>query len=211
MVSKTMPFFQLRQSKTPGYLFNEIPPERQIPYMIRNRRNYDPNFCRTDRFSNSYFINTIYEFNLLNSEIRNSKSISEFKRKLLSVIRPTKKPVFVNSTVTVTRYLTQLRMRFSPLNAHRLRHNFDCLSPLCVCGAGDEDNEHFFLHCHLFQAMRSELFGQLSEVPGFKISNLLAKEICELILYGSSELKLLANRLLMEATLHFIKNTKKFF
>ena len=83
-------FVQLRQSKTPEYLFNEIPPERQIPYMIRNLRNYDPNFCRTNRFSNSYFRNTIYEFNLLNSEIRNSKSISEFKRKLLSVIRPTK-------------------------------------------------------------------------------------------------------------------------
>ena len=83
-------FVQLRQSKTPEYLFNEIPPERQIPYMIRNLRNYDPNFCRTNRFSNSYFRNTIYEFNLLNSEIRNSKSISEFKGKLLSVIRPTK-------------------------------------------------------------------------------------------------------------------------
>ena len=145
------------------------------------------------------------------NEIRNSKSISEFKRILLSVIRPTKKPVFVNSTVTVTRYLTQLRMRFSPLNAHRFRHNYDCLSPLCVCGADDEDNEHFFLHCHLFQAMRNELFGRLSEVPGPKISNLSATEICELILYGSSELNVLANRLLMEATLHFIKNTKRFF
>ena len=29
-------FFQLRQSKAPDYLFNEIPPERQIPYIIRN-------------------------------------------------------------------------------------------------------------------------------------------------------------------------------
>ena len=75
----------------------------------------------------------------------------------------------------------------------------------------DEDNEHFFLDCHLFQAMRNKLFGQLSEVPGLKISNLLATEICELILYGSSELNVLANRLLMEATLHFIKNAKRFF
>ena len=58
--------------------------------MIRNPRKNDPNFYRTDRFSNSYFINTIYEFNLLDSEIRNSKSISEFKHKLLSVIRFTK-------------------------------------------------------------------------------------------------------------------------
>ena len=46
-----------------------------------------------DRFSNSYFINKIYEFILLDSEIKNSKSISELKRKLLSLIRPTKKAV----------------------------------------------------------------------------------------------------------------------
>ena len=48
-------FFQLRQSKTPVYLFNEIPSELQIPYMVHNPRNYDPNVCRTDRSSNSYF------------------------------------------------------------------------------------------------------------------------------------------------------------
>ena len=60
---------------------------------------------------------------------------------------------------------------------------------------------------HLFQAMWNELFGQLSEVPGLKISNLSATVciICEVILYGSSELNVLANRLLMEATFQFIK------
>ena len=68
-------FFLLRQSKTPEYLFNEVPLERQIPYIIRNPRNYDPKACRTERFSNSYFINTVYEFNLLESEIKDSKSI----------------------------------------------------------------------------------------------------------------------------------------
>ena len=173
-----MRFFQLRQSKTPEYLFNEIAPERQITLHDSKPTKLSSKFCRTGRFSNSYFINTIYEFNLLNSDIRNSKSISEFKRKLLSVTRP----VFLNSTVTVTRYLTRLRLRFSPLNAHHFRHNFDCLSPLCVRGAGDEDNEHFFLHCHLFQAMRNELFGRLSEFPGIfrKFQPLRNRNLCKL-------------------------------
>ena len=38
-----------------------------------------------------------------------------------------------------------------------------------------------------------------------------ATENCEVILYGGSELDILANRLLMEATLQFIKNNKRFF
>ena len=58
--------------------------------------------------------------------------------------------------------------------------------------------------------MRNELFGQLSEVPGLITSNLDAKALCEVILYGSSKLNVLANRLDMEATLLFIKNTKRF-
>ena len=114
--------FQLRQSKTPEYLFNEIPPEQQILYMIRNPRNDDPKVCRTERFSNSYVNNTVYEFNLLESVIKDSKSISEFKRRLLSLIRPVKRPVFLHSSATTVKHLTQLRLQFSPLNAHRFRH-----------------------------------------------------------------------------------------
>ena len=203
-------FFQLRQSKTPEYLFNEIPPERQIPYIIRDPRNYDPKACRTERLSNSYFINTVYEFNLLESKIKDSKSISQFKRRLLSLIRPVKRPVFINSSAKAVKHLTQLRLQFSPLNAHRFRHNFDCLSPLCVCGEEDENNEHFFLHCHLFQTMRNELSGQLSHILGFSILDLNAKVLCEMILYGSLKLNVLVNRHIIEATLQFIQSTKRF-
>ena len=128
----------------------------------------------------------------------------------MSLVRPTKKPVFITSSVTTIKHLSKLRLRFSPLNAHRFRYNFDCLGPLCVCGAEDEEKEHFFLHCHLFQTMSNEIFGQFSKVPGLNISNLAAKTLCKVMLYGSSKLNVLANRLEMEATLLFIKNTKRF-
>ena len=155
-------------------------------------------------------INTVYEFNLLESELKDSKSISQFKRRLLSLIRPVKRPVFINSSAMAVKHLTQLRKQFSPLNAHRFRHNFDCLSPLCVCGEKDENNEHFFLHCHFFQTMQNELFGQLSHILGFSILDFDAKVLCEMILYGSSKLNALVNRHLTEATLQFIQSTKRF-
>ena len=41
--------------------------------------------------SHAYFQNYLYEWNNLDQNKRNSQSISEFARKLLAIIRPTKK------------------------------------------------------------------------------------------------------------------------
>ena len=58
----------------------------EVIFFAKKQQPFDSSIELGNRFSNSYFINTIYEFNLLDKEIRNSKSISEFERKLLSVI-----------------------------------------------------------------------------------------------------------------------------
>ena len=46
-------FFCLRRSKSPEYLFNEIPQERQLTYNLRNPHEQPP--ARTVRFCNTYF------------------------------------------------------------------------------------------------------------------------------------------------------------
>ncbi len=84
-------FFSLKKSESPEYLFNEIPKERQLRYDLRNPNIYEQPVARTTRFANTYFQNTLFEWNLLDSEIQNSASISQFKAKLLSIIRPVKK------------------------------------------------------------------------------------------------------------------------
>ena len=53
-------------------------------------------------------------------------------------------------------------------------------------------------------------FGQLSHVLRFNILDLEAKAVCEVLLYGSSKIIRLVNRHLIEATLLFIKSTKRF-
>ena len=58
--------------------------------------------------------------------------------------------------------------------------------------------------------MRCDLFGQLSEIPGLDISNYDSKSLCALLLYGSPLLNIIANRIIMEATISFIKETKRF-
>ena len=141
-----------------------------MPYPLRSSRPYAQPVSRTDRFSNTYFQSTPFEWNLLDEDTRNSVSIGEFKRKLLVQIRPPCRSVYNVHNVTGVRNFTRLRVGFSPLNEHRFRHNFDCLSPLCVCGKGNEDTEHFLLHCPLFDNARSNLFGQLGDIPKLEFS-----------------------------------------
>ena len=83
-------FFKLLLSQSPGYLFNEIPPERQIDYNLRNAHDYEIHAARTNRYANTYFYNTLYEYNLLGEEMKKSASLPQFKSKLLNIIRPKK-------------------------------------------------------------------------------------------------------------------------
>ena len=150
------------------------------------------------------------ELNKLQYEVKHSLYVAEFKNRLLSAIRPVGNSIYNILDNLGVSYLSKLRLQFSALNEHKFRHNFDCLSPVCVCGTAKEDNEHFLLHCPLYDIIRCDILGQLSEIPGLDISQYDSKPLCTLLLYGSPLLNVFANRIIMEATISFLKETKRF-
>ena len=103
-----------------------------------------------------------------------------------------------------------LRLQSGALNEHNFRHNFDCLSPVCICGAAKEDNEHFLLHIPLYDIMRCDLHGPVPEIPVLDISNYDPKSLCTLLLFGSLMLNVIENRMIVEAMVFFLKGTKWF-
>ena len=54
------------------------------------------------------------------TEIRASKSIAEFKRKLIALVRPVKNTIYGVSVLKGIRNITKLRVQFSDLNAHNM-------------------------------------------------------------------------------------------
>ena len=146
-------------------------------------------------------------FIALAKDIRESNTLGEFKSKLLKKIRPVKKPLYEICDTRGVRCLTKLRVRFSPLGEHKFRHNFESLSPICTCNTGIEDNEHFLLHCPLYDQMRNDLFDQLSEIPGLELDNLNSEALCELLLFGNLRFNNIANKLILEAIISFILST----
>ena len=138
-------FFSLIKSKSPEYLFIEIPQERQLEYNLRNSSAYEQPRARTVRYSNTYFHNTLFEWNLLDKEIQNCTSIANFKKELLSIIRPVKNSTFRVFDITGIKLLARLHLHFSALNEHRFRHAFDCITTVCICGLANKDNEQFLI------------------------------------------------------------------
>ena len=80
---------------------------------------------------------------------------------------------------------------------------------MCNCGTANEDNEHYLLHCPHFDTLREDLFGTVTEVLGIDIADLDSETLCNLLLYGSSNLNILENRIIIEATIEFIEKTNR--
>ena len=198
-------FFTLKKQHSPQYLVTEIPNEHQLTYNLRNPNIYDQNIGQTNRFANTHFQNTFMEWNKLDNEVRHSVSIAQLKNKLLSAIRPVGHSMYNIHDIIGVRHLTKLRLQFSALNEHKFRHNFDCLSPVCTCGTEKEDNEHFLLHCPLYDIVRCDLLGQRLEIPGLDISHCDSKSLCALLLYGSPLLNIIANRKLWKLLYPLLK------
>ena len=160
-------------------------------------------------FSHTCFHNVLVEWNALDNDIRQSNTLGEVKGKLLAKIRPNMKSVFEVRDLRGVRCLTTLCVKFSPLDEHKFRHNFEYLSPVCACNSGIEDNEHFLLHCPIYDQMRNHLLDQLSRIPGLELGNLSSGAFCELLLFGNPRFNDIANKLILEATISLILSTRR--
>ena len=69
---------------------------------------------------------------------------------------------------------------------------------------------HFLMHCPMLYHLRRNLVRQLSEILSMDVSNFDDDFICSLMLYGNSELPYIVNRMILEATLEYIKSSRRF-
>ena len=106
--------------------------------------------------------------------------------------------------------LTCLRLGLSHLNEHGCRHNFqDCLNPLCSCSLEIEDTSHYFLYCHHFSNYRAVLLNSVKAIcDNFESMPDNAKE--DLLLCGGLQFDENKNKVILKATIGYIKNTERF-
>ena len=172
--------------QAPNYLINLIPKCQQF---FRTRNSQILAFhCRTDNFKYCFLPSTLSDWFNLDDNIKKSESISMFKNRILSFIRPVQSKFYNIFDPTGLKYLICLRLDFSRLNEHRFRHNFqECINPLCSCSLDIENTIHYLLHCRHFLHFRNDLINSVRSVcDDFESFHDNVKK--DILLYGDSRL-----------------------
>ena len=194
--------FKIMNTTAPNYLLNLFPKSQQT---ITTRNNHMTNYhCRTDCFKYSFFPST------LNASIRNSETLVIFKSRLLSFILPIQSNVYNILGPIGLQLLTRFRLGCSHLNEHKFRHNFqDCLNLLFSRSLEIEDTVPYLLHCHHFSHYCFDLINSVKSVShDFEFFSDNVKR--DILLYGDSRFDTNKNKLILEATIIYIKNTERF-
>ena len=205
-------FYKILNTLTPDYTKIPIPPIHELSYSLRKKNIVGQIRARTASYEASFYPHCLSEWNKLDPEIRLSSSVSSFKNKLLSLIRPPAKPVFSVHDPKGLAILTQLRVGLSALNLHKFRHNFkDTIHSMCLINDGIEDTEHFLLSCHLYDVQRHDLLGTVSEILLSEgLSNLSNEALLKVLLYGDGRLSTYSNSQIIKATLKYIHASQRF-
>ena len=202
-------FYKIKNGLAPTYLAAKIPERNETDAILRGRVIREP-FSRTERFDNSFFPFCIKNWNILDESIKSLPSIGQFKSHINNFIRPKGHGVFGIRDKLGINLLTKIRVEFSDLRDHRFNHNFNCACPTCDCGIEDETSLHFFLCCPRYRSLRSSFLSKISDIIHSDVVIFPGEHLLHIILYGSNVFNHLSNKLIIEQTIHYIKQTGRF-
>ena len=157
-----------------------------------------------------FFPSAIIEWNNLDPNLRNSKSISVFKEKILNFIRPSPNSVFDIRNPKGIKLITRLRLGLSHLREHKFKHSFqDTLNPLCNCGQDIESTTHFFLHCPFFFNERRTLLSIIRSLDS-KLLDFANYDVTKTLLFGKTSQTSSNNFKIINASIDYILSSKRF-
>ena len=132
-----------------------------------------------------------------------------FKKHLNSFICPKGKSFYgINDNSGIK--LSKIRVQFPDLRDHRYTHNFNCKSPICLCGLKDETTVHYFLCCPHYQSQRNILLSDISEIICSDVTVLLDDHLNQILMYGSNVYIPNCNKLIIEQFILFMKSSRRF-
>ena len=164
----------------------------------------------TDRYKRSFFPYCYNEWNSLDQSLRTTENLNKFKQGFLKAIRPEKRCSLKFFDKYGLSLLTRLRVEFSDLREHRFNHKFNCSDPVCKCGREEETTTHYLLRCPLYSTIRTTLMSNISNAINPEILNIPHDHLNQVLLYGSNAYNEISNRIIIESTIRFIKDSSRF-
>jgi hypothetical protein len=171
---------------------------------------------RTTTYQNSFFPNSIKDWNRLDINIRQATSIDNFKDILKSTSNNKPNPLYHHNNNNAAINQTRMRLGLSAISSQRFDYNH-IDDPKCnYCNAKVEDPCHYFMTCPPFALYRPKLMIEACGIlfqydihVDFRLRR-FRKFFIESILGGSKVLSLADNIKLMEICQTFIRESKRF-
>ena len=197
---KLILFYKMINGMCPAYLNNLAPKlvSERNPYHRRRLSERDIPRYRTDLFCNSFFPSTTKLWNDLPENVKNTKSISEFKRYISLQTNPV--PLyyyFGNRNEQIIH--CQLRLKMSNLKQDLLNRHLT-YDPSCCCGSRSETAKHYILHCPLYTNFRATTIHTLPP----------PQQHLQTLLFGDRTLSNEDNIIIFNAVQSYIKQTCRF-
>ena len=211
--------YKIKTGKCPDYLRSTYPliNHNTQNYNFRRQNHIIPPQSRTVTFSSSFFPATIRDWNRLSDDVKNSESISEFKKKLLDSEILLKVPKYFSLGKGRGKiYHTRLRLGLSGLNDHLFRYNLISYRNCNRCNKNIvETTEHFLLFCSKYNDIRKVLFNNLQKIicPNVKFdvyTKYCPKYLVDLLLLGNEELSVEENLEIFNNVFEYLVNTNRF-
>ena len=112
-----------------------------------------------------FFPSAVIEWNKLDSRLRKAKSFTDFKKNILSFIRPKANSALNCNSSKGLKFVRRLPLGLSHLREHKFKQSFqDSINPLCSCSLDVESTIHYFLHCPQFTIERHTLLNTISQI-----------------------------------------------
>ena len=161
-------------------------------------------------FKNYFFPSAVIEWNKLDSRLRKFKSLTDFKKNILSFIRPKANSVFNCNRSTGLKIFTRLRLGLSHLREHKFKPSFqDSINPLCSCSLDVESTIHYFLHCPLFTIEIPPVLNTISQIDN-KLLASNESNFIQLLLFGDPSKDTETNTEILNATANYVLTAKRF-
>jgi len=103
-------FYKILKNIIPDYIRYPMPKLKMITYSLRNEDIVGQINARTSKLKSNFYYHCLSEWNKLDPSIMSSSSLSNFKIKLLKLIRPPPKPVYSIYDPIGLAILTQLQI-----------------------------------------------------------------------------------------------------
>jgi hypothetical protein len=210
--------FKLQRGLAPPYLLGNCPPlaRDRTSYNLRTGSNITMPQIKTSTYQNSFFPQSINDWNELVNVDRELKSISTFKDH-----QKKKSGYKINhlyhlySSKAATNH-TRIRLGLSGLASQRFHYNH-ITDPKCIkCDAKVEDPVHYFLSCPQYATHRVELINEICHIlqyNRFEVDFTKAsfrKFFINLILKGCPLLSDVDNGIIFVFTQNYICKTQRF-